>query len=75
MNNMTATKELKEDLKEFSVVMSMSVGLLVFALLFVFYIVRNYVDVNSILGGGLGEKKIYLYLPIFCLVQPCCYYL
>jgi peptidoglycan/xylan/chitin deacetylase (PgdA/CDA1 family) len=63
MNNMTATKELKEDLKEFSVVMSMSVGLLVFALLFVFYIVRNYVDVNSILGGGLGEKKIYLYLP------------
>ena len=33
MNNMTVTKELKEDLKEFSVVMSMSVGLLVFALL------------------------------------------
>jgi len=60
---MTISKEIKDDLKEFSVVMSMSVGLLVFALVFVFFIVRNYVDVNSILGGNISGKQVYLYLP------------
>jgi len=60
---MTITTEFKEDLKEFSVVMGMSVGLLLFSMVFVFYIVRNYVNVNSILGGNFGDKQIYLYLP------------
>ena len=60
---MTISKEFKNDIKEFSVVMSMSIGLLVFSLVFVFYIVRNYVNVNSILGGNFGTKQIYIFLP------------
>jgi len=60
---MTITKEIKEEIKEFGVVMSMSIALLLFSMIFVFYIVRNYVDVNSFLSGKFGDRIVYLYLP------------
>jgi len=60
---MTITKELKEDIKEFSVVLGLSVSLLLLSLVLVIFIMKNYVDVNSILVGNFKGKQIYLFLP------------
>jgi len=50
----------KKDLKEFGVIITMSLSLLFLSLLIVYYIVDNYVDVDSIFGGNIGGKKVYL---------------
>jgi len=58
---MVISKEIKDDIKEFSIVMSFTISLLALALMFVFFIVRNYVDVNSMFN--VGKNSIYIYLP------------
>jgi len=50
----------KNDIKEFFVVIVMSLSLLSLALVIVYYIVDNYVDVDSIFGGNLDGKNVYV---------------
>ena len=51
---------LKKEIFEFASMMSMVFGLLFLSMWVVYYIVQNYVDVDSIFGGSIGKKKIYV---------------
>jgi len=52
--------KLKKDIIEFMGVLSMVFSLLFLSMWVVYYIVENYVDVDSIFGGAIGEKKVYI---------------
>jgi len=53
-------KKLKKDIIDFLTVLSMAFGLLFLSMWVVYYIVSNYVDVDSIFGGKIGKNKIYI---------------
>ena len=57
---MTKSVVIKE-VKEFSIVLATTITLLTIALFFVYMIVKNYVDINSLLFGKIGQKTIYIY--------------
>ena len=50
----------KKDIKEFSVIIAMSLFLLSLSLWVVYYIIDNYVDVDSIFGGNVESKNVYI---------------
>jgi len=53
-------QRLKKDILDFAGMISMVLGLLFLSMWVVYYIVENYVDVDSIFGGSIGKNKIYV---------------
>ena len=53
-------KKLKAEIIDFIAMISMVLGLLSLSMFIVYYIVQNYVDVDSIFGGAIGKKKVYI---------------
>ena len=53
-------QKLKKEIIDFIGMISMVLGLLSLSMFIVYYIVQNYVDVDSIFGGAIGKKKVYI---------------
>jgi len=51
---------LRNEILDFLAMMSMVLGLLFLSMWIVYYIVQNYVDIDSIFGGSIGKKRIYI---------------
>ena len=53
-------KRIKREIVDFIGMISMVLGLLSLSMFIVYYIVQNYVDVDSVFGGAIGKNKIYV---------------
>jgi len=51
---------LKQEIKSFSLVMIMVFSLLSISLYLVTYIIKNYVDIDSLFSGNVSNKEIYV---------------
>ena len=51
---------LKQEIKSFSLVMAMVISLLSISLYLVTYIIKNYVDIDSLFSGNVLNKEIYV---------------